>query len=40
MEEWDLALESFEEALQVHPKMTGARRNVEAIRRHLKEQEI
>jgi Tfp pilus assembly protein PilF len=40
LEEWDLALESFEAALQVHPKMTGARRNVEAIRRHLKEQEI
>ncbi len=40
MEEWDLALESFEEALQVHPKMTGARRNVEAIRRDLKEREI
>lgn len=40
LEEWDLALESFEEALQVHPKMTGPRRNVEAIRRHLKEQEI
>ena len=40
LEEWDLALESFEEALQVHPKMTGPRRNVEAIRHLLKEQEI
>ncbi len=40
LEEWDLALESFEEALQVHPKLPGARRNIEAIRRDLKEREI
>ncbi len=40
LEEWDLALESFEEALQVHPKMPGAKRNIEAIRRDLEEREI
>ena len=40
LEEWNLALESFEAALQVHPTMTGPRRNLEAIRRRLKEREI
>jgi tetratricopeptide (TPR) repeat protein len=40
MEEWDLAIESFEEALVVNPQMTGPRVNAEAIRRMLKDREI
>ncbi len=34
------ALESFESALEVHPKMIGASRNAEFLRRELKKNEI
>ncbi len=40
LEEWELALESFEAALEVNPQMIGARRNAEAIRRDLKQRDI
>lgn len=40
LEELELALESFEAALEVHPNMVGSRRNAEALRRHLQDQEI
>ncbi len=40
LEEWDLALESFEAALAVNPHMPGAKQNAEAIRRDLKERDI
>ncbi len=40
LEEWDLALESFEAALTVNPHMPGAKQNAEAIRRDLKERDI
>ncbi len=32
LEEWDLALEAFEDALDVYPQMVGPRLNSEAIR--------
>jgi len=35
MEEWDLALEAFEDALVVYPQMVGPRLNSEAIRMML-----
>jgi tetratricopeptide (TPR) repeat protein len=40
LEEWDLALESFEAALAVHPTMRGPRVNAEAIRQLLQNREI
>lgn len=40
LEELELALESFEAALAVHPNMIGPRRNAEALRKHLEDQEI
>ena len=40
LEEPELALESFEAALAVHPQMPGARLNAEAIRKMLKAREI
>lgn len=40
LEEWDLALEAFEDALAVNPHMRGPRANAEAIRELLKEREI
>ena len=40
LDDWDLALESFDAALAVNPHMPGARQNAEAIRRDLKERDI
>jgi len=40
LEEWDLALESFEAALEVNPHMSGPRANAEAIRKELGGREI
>jgi tetratricopeptide (TPR) repeat protein len=40
LEEWELALESFEAALAVHPQMAGPRLNAEAIRKELGDREI
>lgn len=40
LDEPELALESFEEALVVHPKMPGPRLNAEAIRRMLEQRDI
>ncbi len=40
MEELELALDSFEAALQVNPQMIGPRFNAEAIRKKLKDREI
>jgi tetratricopeptide (TPR) repeat protein len=37
---WQLALESFEAALAVHPQMTGPRLNAEAIRKEFGDREI
>ena len=35
LEEWDLALKAFEDALEVYPQMVGPRLNSEAIRMML-----
>ncbi len=35
-----LALESFEQALEIHPNMPGARYNAEALRRKIGDQDI
>ena len=40
LEEWDMALDSFEAALAVNPTMRGARANAEAIRHLLQNREI
>lgn len=40
LEKWDLALESFAAALEVHPQMIGPRVNIEAIRRLLQSREL
>ncbi len=40
LERWELALESFEAALAVHPQMTGPRLNAEAIRKEFGDREI
>ena len=40
LEEWDMALASFEAALAVNPTMRGARANAEAIRHLLQNREI
>ena len=40
LEEWELALESFESALEVYPQMTGPRVNADRIRLILEEREI
>ncbi len=40
LEEWDLALDSFEAALAVNPTMRGPRTNAEAIRHLLQNREI
>lgn len=40
LEEWDLALGSFEAALDVNPHMIGARINAEAIRNELGNRDI
>ena len=40
LEEWDLALEAFEAALEVNPQMVGPRLNAEALREGLQEKEI
>jgi tetratricopeptide (TPR) repeat protein len=40
LEEWDRALEAFENALQVYPQMIGPRVNAEAIRQMLERREI
>lgn len=40
LDEYELALESFEEALVVNPHMPGARINAEALRKDLKDREI
>ncbi len=40
LENLELALESFEAALEVHPKLHGASHNVEALRREIQKNEI
>jgi hypothetical protein len=35
-----LALESFEAALEVHPKLHGASHNAEALRREIQKNQI
>lgn len=40
LEEWELALDSFEAALVVNPRMPGPRINAEAIRKDLEGREI
>ena len=40
LEDVTLALESFEAALEIHPKMPGASQNAEALRRHIERREI
>ena len=40
MEELELAIEAFEDALVVHPQMVGPKVNAETLREQLKKQEI
>ncbi len=40
LEDMKLALESFEAALEVHPNLSGARHNAEALRREIQKHEI
>ena len=40
LEEWDLAMESFVAALKVNPHLSGAKQNLEAIRKEIDEQNI
>ncbi len=40
LEDMKLALESFEAALEVHPNLSGAHQNAEALRREIQKHEI
>ena len=40
LEEGDLALKSFEAAIEIHPQLTGAKHNAEALRRQHEKDEI
>lgn len=40
LEDMQLALESFEAALEVHPNLSGAHHNAEALRREIQKHEI
>jgi tetratricopeptide (TPR) repeat protein len=40
LEDMKAALESFESALKIHPKLSGARHNAKALRREIQKHEI
>lgn len=40
LDEWELALQAFEDALAVNPHLVGARRNAETLRKELEDREI
>ena len=40
LENADLALDSFEAALEIHPKLPGANHNAEALRREIQKNQI